>query len=221
MGLDLKMENKYRGKSWDQDITFRDETWHAYDLSETDFLNVVFKNVVFKECLFSKSKLTYVGFYGCSFFDCDFDRVNLRDAPFGASSGLFHTCRFFKCDLRGQDFASPRFEQCLFDSCKLKQISFNDSTFSQCKFIGKLEDVSFNGIYRRQPSRYLPLDCVDFSDASFGEFVNFYNSCDLTTCIPPKGTSFDSLLYNIYRDDATVRSTGSSDKIVLTRHRKI
>lgn len=215
------MERMFRNKSWDQQITFSDQSWKAYDLTETDFANVRFSNVVFDKCLFSKSKLRHIRLFSCSFTDCDFDRVDLRDFAFGASTGLFQNCRFSKCDLRGQDFASPRFELCLFDNCKLKKISFNDSTFSQCKFVGKLEDVSFNGIYRRQPTTYQPLDHVDFSEASFGEFVSFHNHCDLSTCIPPQGASFDSLLYNLYRDDPSVRSTGSEDKIVLTRQLRV
>jgi fluoroquinolone resistance protein len=219
-GDNRKMQTKHRKKSWVERTTISDQTWISYDLTETDFANVIFQDTVFSKCIFSKSKFSHIRLFGCSFFECQFDHVNLKDAPFGGASGLYRQCRFTKCDFRGQDFTSPRFEECQFDNCKLKKISFNDATFSQCQFIGKLEDVTFNGIYRRQPSRFPTLENVDFSEASFGEFVTFDNDCDLTTCIPPKGTTFASLLYAIYRDDPTTLSTGSEDRILLTRKRR-
>lgn len=136
--------------------------------------------------------------------------------PIGAQGGLFSACQFKKCNFLGQHFHSPRFEDCVFDNCKLRRMSCNDASFLNCKFIGRLDDVTFNGIYHPTPSHYTPLEKVDFSEATFGEFVSF-DACDLSTCIPPKDHTFDELLYQIYSNDPSVLTTGSSDRIILTR----
>jgi hypothetical protein len=115
-------------------------------------------------------------------------------------------------------FASPHFDGCVFDRCKLRRVNFNDASFSHCKFIGKLLDTTFNGMYHEKPTGFPPLDHVDFSEAEFGEFVSFEN-CDLSTCIPLAGKTFEELLYQIESDDPSVMSTGSADRIVLTRRR--
>ena len=163
------MNTSLRKKSWDEQITFKNETWDGFDLTETDFENVVLRDMVFKNCLFSKSKFIPHRLFGGSFLECRFEGVDLSDLRIGASSGLYRQCSFKKCDFRGQNFAAHRFEECVFDNSKLKRISFNDATFSHCKFIGVLHDVTFNGIYHRHPSKEKALDSVDFFFFFFGE----------------------------------------------------
>lgn len=110
----------------------------------------------------------------------------------------------------------PHFARCTFNRCKLKGVSFNDASFSRTRFIGKLADCTFSGLYHEASTGHLPIDRVDFSEAILGEFVTFEN-CDLANSIPPTGFEFSELLDSIYADDPTTLSTGSRDRIVLRR----
>ena len=136
--------------------------------------------------------------------------------PIGAEGGLFEDCLFQRCDFRGQYFWYPFFKNCIFDKCKLKKIDFNDASFYNCKFVGKLEDVTFNGMYHKKETGLKPLENVDFSEAIFGEYVGFEN-CELSTCIPPKGEIFEKLLYAADLNDLGYLSTGSKDRYVLPK----
>lgn len=210
------MDEKYKGRKWDKLTKFIDETWMNYDLTDTDFDNTFFKDTSFSNCNFIKSKLDQMGLFNASFMSCLFEKVSFKNVAVGAKGGLFEKTKFLRCDFAGKQFNYPHFKDCIFENCKLKTIDFNDSSFENCKFIGKLDDVSFNGIYHEIKTRHKILDQVDFSEAEFGEFVTFYD-CDFSTCIPPCGKTFDELLYQIYSNDPTVLSTGSRDRIVLTR----
>ena len=210
------MNNTYRQFKWSSQTKFVDGDWFDFDLTETIFENRIFRNFTFHGCVFNKSKLDQAGFFNCNFVDCIFDKVSFKNVAIGAEGGLYSKCKFLNCDFKGRGFSYPHFQECLFSKCKLVNVNFNDSSFNNTKFIGKLEDVSFNGIYHKGDTKYKVLEHVDFSEAEFGEFVNFYD-CDLSTCIPPQGTTFDKLLYQIYSNDPNVLSTGSEDRIVLAR----
>jgi hypothetical protein len=108
----------------------------------------------------------------------------------------------------------------LFKKCKLNHISFNASSLLNCKFIGSLNDVTFNGLYDTNKSECKSIEAVDFSEAKLGDFVTFID-CDLSSCVPPKGSSFSQLLYNIDSNDARVLSTGSKDRIVVREKDKL
>ena len=157
-----------------------------------------------------------MGLWSSDFINCQFINANLRDMSIGAEGGCFKDCLFQKCDFRGQYFWFPHFYNCIFEKCKLKKIDLNDASFHHCKFIGKMEEITFNGMYHKTDTRIKPLDYVDFSDAIFGEFVSF-EDCDLSTCIPPKGTTFEYLLYVINLNDPKCLSTGSKDKYVIQK----
>ena len=92
--------------------------------------------------------------------------------------------QFLHCNFGGQHFESPHFDGCSFESCKIQGVNFNDSSFRECRFIGVIEDTTFNGLYHKKPTGFKILDRVDFSQTVFGDFVTF-EDCDLPTCIPP------------------------------------
>lgn len=127
---------------------------------------------------------------------------------------MFGSCSFKKCDFRGQYFWYPHFNRCIFEKCKLKKIDFNDASFHDCKFIGKLEDVIFNGMYHKKETGFKPLNHVNFSEAVLGEYVGFEN-CDLSTCIPPIGKTFEELLYVVDLNSTGHLSTDSKDSYVI------
>jgi fluoroquinolone resistance protein len=102
----------------------------------------------------------------------------------------------------------------VFDRCKIKNVNFNDASFKRTQFIGKLEDTTFNGMYHKRSTGHVPVDEVDFSMATLGDFVTF-EKCDLSNSVPPLGTTFAELLYQIYLDDPTTLTTGSADRIVM------
>lgn len=183
----------HTGKKWDLKTEVRGSTFAALDFSGTNFNRAVFFTVRFNDCLFNRSNLKGVKCFTCNFENCEFDRIDLRQTIF-AQGGLFKNCVFKKCNFQGVSFNSPHFAGCMFDNCKFKKNDFNDASFESCTFIGTLEDVTFNGMYHEVKTGYKPLEKVDFSEAVFGEFVGFDN-CDLSTCIPPKGKTFEELLY--------------------------
>ena len=180
------------------------------DMNHPVFVDTRFEDCTFEQALFHDARL-----YNCDFTRCRFVNVDLRGATIGAHGGLYRDCAFVRCDFRGAPFYCPHFDRCLFDRCKWKRIEFNDSSFAGCRFVGKMEDVTFNGMHHEQSTGFAPLERVDFSDAILGEFVSF-DDCDLSTCIPPRGCTFDALLYALKPSRPTLRSTGSKDRIVLT-----
>lgn len=185
------------------------------DYSLKDFEALTFKDGLFKNCLFYKTALVNSRIHGkVDFEDCTFQNTNLTNTNFGSHNGNYLNCVFDKCNFRGKLFNFSRYVNCSFKNCKLVNIDFSGSSFQNCKFIGKLDDVSFNGIYDINKSVYPTLEMVDFSEAIFGEFVTFYD-CDLTTSIPPKNDSFEDLLYCLYEDSVKVLSTGSKDRIII------
>lgn len=210
----MEKDTKYKAKSWKEITRYENETFENFDFTDTIFENTIFTNVTFKDCLFSKCKMNHIRLFGCNFYNCDFSDVDMRNFAIGSQGGGYTDCTFNKCDFRAQHFFSPRFVNCEFNQSKFKRTNLNDSSFESCKFIGKLEDVTFNGMYHEAKTGFEPLVNVDFSEAVFGDFVRFDN-CDLSTCIPPKGSSFDELLYQIYRNNPSIRSTGNKDRIVF------
>lgn len=207
------MNTKYVRYSWIEYTKYQNMMFEEYDFFETNFENAAFENVTFKNCKFDKSKTDHIGLWGCDFLDCVFTKVDLRNAPIGAEGSLIENCRFIKCDFRGQHLWSPIFKNCIFDKCKLRNINFNAAIFKDCKFIGKLEDVTFNGIY---DSSMNPLCNVDFSESVFGEFVGFEN-CDLSTCVPPSGKTFEDILYIVDLNNLKHLSTGTKDRYVIPK----
>lgn len=210
------MDTKYVRYSWIEYTKYENMTFEEYDFFETNFENAAFEHVTFKNCKFNKSKTDHIGLWGCDFLDCEFKNVDLRNIPIGADGGVLKQCLFFKCDFRGQHFLSPFFEDCVFERCKLKNINFNDASFLKCKFIGKLEDVTFNGIYHKVKREIKPLEYIDFSESIFGDYVGF-EDCDLSTCIPPSGMPFEDILYTVDLNNLNHLSTGTKDRFVIPK----
>ena len=213
----MEKDNQYKGTIWELKTKISQHTFENFDFSNTDFNSAIFENVIFKDCLFFKSNLCGSKlFYQSRFENCRFISVNLSNTTFGSNKGIYKNCLFEKCDFKGRDFNFTEFINCDFVKAKLKNINFNGSKFENCRFIGKIEDTNFNGIYDTNPNSTNCLKKVDFSETIFGEFVTFFN-CDLDTCIPPIGSLFNELLYNLYLNDPSILSTGSKDRIVLEK----
>ncbi|NMO16265.1 pentapeptide repeat-containing protein [Pyxidicoccus fallax] len=208
------MDKRFFKFRWESPTRFSDEEFESFDFSGTDFTGVFFINSTFKNCLFEKGTPGNLAFFGCDFRDCTFTGFDFRRISVGAEGGLFEGCQFKKCNFTGRHFEYPHFENCDFDHCKLKGVNFNDASFSRCRFIGKIEDSTFNGLYHKKSTGHPPLREVDFSKAILGDFVTFEN-CDLSTCIPPEGREFSELLYQIYKNKPGILSTGSPDRIVI------
>jgi fluoroquinolone resistance protein len=204
----------HRDKVWEKKTKIEKQTLDGYDFTNSDLNHPIFNQVSFKNCVFEKTKFDDARIYGCSFEICDFNGIDFRNTSLGAQGALLNKCIFKKCDFSGMNFEYPHFLNCIFDNCKLRKINFNDSSFSGCRFIGKLVDVTFNGIYHRHKTSYPPIEKTDFSQAVLGDFVGF-EKCDLSSCIPPAGQSFDTLLYVVDLNDPTHLSTGTKDRIVI------
>jgi uncharacterized protein YjbI with pentapeptide repeats len=192
----MELNNEYKETKWEMKKKIENKTFKAFDFSDTLFNYPIFKNVQFEDCLFNKSDMTDARIYGCSFINCHFMKINFSTATLGAHKGLFKNCRFDSCDFRNASFYEPEFKNCTFNKCKLNRIDFKASSFESCKFIGKMSDVIFRGtdksdLYPNPMPN--PMYNIDFSEAIFGEYVDF-DDCDLSTCIPPKGTTFEELL---------------------------
>lgn len=212
----MERKEKFKEYSWDNFTKYKDENWENFDFTKTNFDNVFFENVTFRDCLFDRSIFDHISLFNCNFVDCVFMNVNLRSVAIGAEGGQYVNCIFFKCDFRGQSFEYPFMKNCTFENCKLSNINFNDTIFHHCKFIGKIDDVTFNGMYHKNEINEEPLLYVDFSMALFGDFVNF-DSCDLSTCVPPVGQKFSDILYQVDENQPKVISTGTIDKIVIRK----
>lgn len=213
----MEKNQQYKGSKWEIKTRISNQQFVDYDFTGTDFNSAIVENVEFIRCLFDKSILAGSKlYYESNFLDCDFINVNLSVSTFGSHKGIYENCHFEKCNFQGKEFNFSRFINCTFNKCKFKKINFNGSSFLNCKFTGPLEDVTFNGLYDTNKSEFETLENVDFSEAVFKDFVTFID-CNLSTCIAPSGSSFAELLYQIYSDDDKVLSTGSKDRIILTR----
>ena len=206
----------YKEKSWSAFTKFSEQNFNNFDFSSTIFENTAFENCTFQNCLFFKSNFNHIGLWECNFINCQFIKADMRNIPIGVDGGILKNCLFQKCNFQGQYFETPFFEDCIFDKCKLKNINFNDSSFRNCKFIGKLENVTFNGIYHTQKRGRMLLENVDFSEAIFGDYVTFEN-CDLSTSIPPKKRTFEEMLYVVDLNDIETLSTGTEDRFVIQK----
>jgi len=215
----MEKNKKYKDYTWEKRTKYQNEIFCNFDFTSTIFENASFTAVTFEYCLFDKSNMNHIGLWNGHFINCLFLNVDLRNMPIGAESGLFSNCVFEKCDLRGHSFWYPHFKECIFEKCKLKKIDFNDSSFENCKFIGKIEDVTFNGMYHENSTGHTPLENVDFSEAIFGDYVSF-EDCDLSTCTPPNGKTFDSILYIIDETEPRTLSTGDKERTVITAEMK-
>ena len=79
----------------------------------------------------------------------------------------------------------------------MSKVDFKASFFVSCKFVGILSDVIFRGNDESDLYSNPQLNSmyhIDFREAIFGEYVDF-EDCDLSTCIPPKGKTFEELLF--------------------------
>jgi fluoroquinolone resistance protein len=210
------MESKYKEFKWDKPTKFEKQVFINFDFTQANFDGVLFIECDFNGCIFKKCTPGSLGIFGSNFTKCNFESFDFRRISVGANGGTFESCIFEKCNFSGRHFEYPHFELCIFDRCKIKNVNFNDASFSKTKFIGKIEDSTFNGLYHKKSTGHKIIDQVDFSEAIFGDFLTFEN-CDLSNSTPPKGKSFGDLLYQIYSNDPTTLSTGSSDRIVLTK----
>lgn len=193
---------------------FSENIYVDYDFSFCDFNGSFFVKSNFENCIFQKGKSLQLAFFGCNFKNCKFIQFDFRSIPIGADGGCFSECHFLRCNFKGRQFEYPHFDLCIFEKCLLKNINFNDSSFHKTKFIGDLEDITFNGLYHKKSTGFKIVDFVDFSQATFGEFVTF-EKCDLSTSIPPSGVQFCDILYQIREDSPHILSTGSIDRIVI------
>ena len=208
------MEQEFRGHRWAAPTTFEHQSFVECDFSEADFDGVIFIRCTFKGCIFKKGNPGSLGIFGCDFDDCLFESFDFRRIAVGADGGDFTSCRFVRCNFTGRQFEYPHFDACTFDRCKLKNVNFNDASFRRTKFIGKIEDTTFNGLYHKQSTGHPILDEVDFSQAIFGDFVTF-EDCDLSNSIAPDGRRFEDLLYQIQSSAPKTLSTGSADRLVI------
>ena len=149
MGGESGMNREFADHSWAAPVTFEDRVFDGYDFSGSNLDNVLFVRCDFRGSRFGGGISGGVGFFGCNFTDCVFDRFDFRRVSVGADGGDFLRCQFIRCNFAGRHFERPHFDSCVFDRCRLRNIIFNDSTFRRTTFIGKLEDVTFNGMYRR------------------------------------------------------------------------
>lgn len=212
----MEKNDLHKEKVWELKSRVEEQTFTHFDFTKTNFNSAVFFNVNFINCLFEKSILTNSKiFYDSNFESCTFKHVDLSHSTFGSHKGTYKDCIFENCNFKGKEFNFSRFINCEFVKSKLVKINFNASSFLNCKFVGKLADVTFNGIYDTDKSDCQTLNSVDFSKAQFGEFVTFVN-CDLSSCIPPFETKFNEILYPIYIDNHNILSTGTPDRIVLS-----
>jgi len=192
----VELNSEHKGVKWERKTKIENKTFNGFDFSDTIFHYPIFDNVEFENCLFNKSDMEDARLYGCSFRSCSFVKIDFRTATLGSHKGLFKDCNFENCDFRNASFYEPEFENCIFSKCKLTKIDFCASSFNSCKFIGKLSDVIFRGNYKHDltiGAKPNLMYKVDFSEAILGEYVDF-EDCDLSTCIPPKGTTFEELL---------------------------
>lgn len=195
--LIMELNTEHRATKWVMKKKVENKIFKAFDFSDTLFNYPIFENVQFEDCLFNKSDIEDARIYGCSFINCHFIKIDFRTATLGAHKGIFKNCRFDNCDFRNASFYEPEFKNCTFNKCKLNKIDFKASSFESCKFIGKMSNVVFRGndksdLYQNPTPN--TMYNIDFSEATFGEFVDF-EDCDLSTCIPPKGTTFEELLF--------------------------
>ena len=209
------MNNQYKDFKWPGPTKFENKDFVEFDFSNSNFDGVYFVDCSFHGCIFHKGTPGNLAFFGCNFKKCNFKNFDFRRISVGANGGTYDECVFSKCNFTGRQFEYPHFASCTFNQCKLKNVNFNDASFCATKFIGKIEDTTFNGLYHKKSTGFKILDSVDFSDAVFGDFVTF-EDCDLSTCIPPKGNAFSELLYAIYAGNSKILSTGNKDRIVLT-----
>lgn len=206
----------YKEKFWSTFTKFSKQNFDDFDFSNTVFENTAFESCIFQDCLFFKSNFNHIGLWGCDFINCQFISADMRNIPIGVDGGILKNCSFQKCNFQGQHFEYPFFDNCIFDKCKLKNINFNDSSFRNCKFIGKLEDVTFNGIYNNRKRERTVLENVDFSETVFGDFVSF-EDCDLSSSIPPKTRNFEEMLYVVDLNNIKILSTGTKDRFVIQK----
>ena len=192
----MEYDEEYKNKKWDMKKKIENKTFKAFDFSYTLFNYPIFKNVQFEDCLFNKSNMEDARIYGSSFINCHFIKIDFRTVTLGAHKGLFKSCRFDYCDFRNASFYEPEFKNCTFNRCKLSKVDFKASSFESCKFIGKMSDVIFRGNDKSdlyQDSKPNSMYNIDFSEVILGEYVDF-EDCDLSTCIPPKGRTFEEVL---------------------------
>ncbi len=187
---------KIYNETWPLKKKITDEVIRDRDFSLINLNEPIFKGVHFIDCLFNETWFGDTRLYSCNFTNCTFIKVNLRDTTVGAHGGIYENCVFRQCDFRKGCFYKPELINCFFDDCKLKGVDFKASSFRKCKFSGKLDDVIFHGNYigptTEGASPNLMTE-VDFSESIWSSYVCFDN-CDLTTCIPPDGHTFEELL---------------------------
>lgn len=183
---------------WEIKTKIENHVFNNFDFIETNFNHPIFKNVLFENCVFDKPNINDARFYNCNFKNCHFKRVDFSNTTVGCHGGGYEDCIFEKCNFRGASIYFPEFLNCEFDTCKLKDVDFYASYFYECKFIGKLTEVVFHREYKSDltlGAKINPMYKVDFSRAIFGKYVIFRN-CDLSTCIPPVGVTFDEFMRN-------------------------
>ena len=180
---------------------------------KTDFNHAIFKDCVFKNCVFRQCKVTDVRLFGeIAFEHCIFDRMRLgNDTPWGGHAGKYENCLFQKSSLTNKAMWDTLYVRCVFAHCKWKNVSFNRSTFVQSAFIGKLSDVTFNGVFEYRLAPELHLE-IDFSEAVWGDYVGFHQCslADLSMCQPPRGHTFEELLHPQDEEGVVSLNTGGA-----------
>lgn len=187
----------------------RNQEFSLIDMNSPIFTDVDFIGCVFNDVTFGDARL-----YNCNFQNCNFTKVDLRNATIGANDGIYDNCTFKKCDFRKGYFYKPVMVNCLFDDCKFKSVDFKASAFNKCKFIGKLNDVIFHGDYISKTTEGASPNLmveVDFFETTWS-YVCFEH-CDLSSCIPPNGSTFEQLLSpSPYMNDVNYLCTHDDNK---------
>jgi len=196
---------------WEPKTQIRDTTLEG-DFSNTHFNEARFFNVVWRSCTFERTVVDGARAYPPSeFVDCTFRNVDFSHTTLLSNETRCVRCTFERCRFARTGFTKARFCACTFESSTFLRIDFNGTTFEDCRFASRFAEVTFNGIYDTNPDPTVCLQRVDFTGATFGDFVSF-NNCDLTSCTPPQGRTFTDLLYPFYSDDDRTRTTGSKGR---------
>ena len=147
------MNTEYKEKTISENTTFEDVCFTSYDFTKTNLANVVFKNVNFSGCLFQKTNLDHTRFWCCFFDDCEFTSVNLSATYLGSWGGGLSGCVFQKCKF-GKIINASYFIDCTFDRCKLKATYFQTYLMRNIRFVGLIDDLSFQKFFTKEIYEY-------------------------------------------------------------------
>lgn len=220
------MNEKY--KSLVIEDKLKETVFENYDFTNTVFtcksLEKQIENAKFINCIFDKTAFGLHNFNGKEYYatqrfwhsvftNCKFKGVDMRSVFWGHNS-IVENCHFLRCNFCVDTFSLVDFINCVFEKCKCRFKS-DEALFENCKFIGKLSEVEF---CKRSdnPARANTIKSVDFSEAILGDYVAF-TDIDMNNCIPPKGKTWEELLYQFEEINPHRLSTGDKERSVISK----